>query len=436
MGRWRTGTAGLALGVWTALGVACDHGKTSPPTPPSVEEEVPIPEAPIPSEPLPGDARWTTHSAEAGRQDAVAVASDGSGGVVLLGTSEVLTAAGTAVDPDGTTLTLSRHDGTGQPLWRRSFTPESPRGGVTDVEAPLLAVSSSGDIFVAGKVRGRLRLGETAITDSAFVAKFGPEGSPRWARATGPVKALLPEGQGELVVAHGLVVERYDAQGSRRWEREVPAMASATVAALDSEGGLVMAGHKPVSPFESHGFIVRLSPDGELRWEREVGPATPTFTDVSFLPEGGFLLTGQVTGTLEWGRDTLTTPCSKQGCYRTVFTLATDAYGEPVWGRMMDGEEQSDSEEARLAVDEAGGSAVVWRHGCGSQLARLSTTGEVLWQDLYVTTPCLATPLLRDVAFLPGGDVVGAGRFSGTRTFGARAFSADDADVFLQRLVP
>ncbi len=436
MGRWRTGTAGLALGVWTALTPGCDHGKIGPATQPTVEDVAPAPEAPDVPGPVPGDARWTAHTAVAGRQDVAALAPDGRGGVILLGTSETPAPGYTSLDPDGTTLTLARHDGAGQPLWSRSFTPEPLQGGVADVDAPMLAVSSTGDIFVAARVEGRLRLGETVITDSHFVAKLGPEGSPRWARATGPVKALLPEGPGEVVVAHGMVVERYDAEGGQRWTREVPAVASASVAALDVEGGLVMAGHKPVSPFESQGFIARLSPDGEVRWERDVGPGLPAFTDVSFRPDGGFLFTGDVNGTLEWGRDTLKAPCSPRGCQRTVVALAADAYGEPLWGRVLDSDEVSGSEGARLAVDAEGGSAVLWRHGCGSELARLSASGDVLWQDLYVTTPCFATPLLRDVTFVPGGDVVGTGMFFGTRAFGAQTFAADDTDVFLQRLVP
>lgn len=435
MARWRTGTAGLALGVWAALGGGCDQGKAGDAPPPSVEEPAPSPGATLP-ELAPGDARWTAHTAEAGRQDVAAVAADGQGGIVLLGTSEAPAPGYTSLDPDGSTLTVSRHDGDGQPLWSRSFTPEPRERGIADVDGPMLAVSTAGDVFVAARVEGQLRVGDTVITDSHFVAKLAPDGSVRWARSTGSVKALLPDGDGELVVAHGLVVERHDARGGSRWKRDVPAVGSATIAALDVEGGLVMAGQKPVGPFESRGFIVRLSPDGEVRWEREVGPGAPSFTDVSFRPDGSFLFTGDFNGTLEWGRDTLQTPCTQRGCYRTVFALAADTYGEPLWGRVLDSEDSSGSQGARLAVDPDGGSAMLWRHGCGSELARLSPGGDVLWQDFYVTAPCFATPLLRDVTFLPGGDVVGAGMFFGTRTFGGRAFAADDTDVFLQRLVP
>ncbi|MFP2927518.1 PQQ-binding-like beta-propeller repeat protein [Pyxidicoccus sp. 3LG] len=434
MGRWRAGTAGLALGVWTALGAACDSGKIHPTTQPDVEDTAPpSDEAPVPLEPLPGDARWTVHTAQTGRQDVAAVAPDGSGGVIVLGMSEALAPDSTAVDPNGTSLTLARHDEKGQRLWSRSFTPEPRQGGVADVDAPRLAVSLTGDIFLSGRVTGQLRLGDSVITDSGFVAKLAPDGSPLWARPVSPVRALLPQGDGAVVVAHGLVVERFDSQGTPRWSREVPAVASASVVALDGEGGVVMAGQKPTGPFESQGFIARLSPDGEVRWEREVGPSAPNFTDVSFRADGSFVFTGELTGMLTWGRDTSEMACVPRGCTRSVFALAADAYGEPLWAHVLDGE---DSDGARLAVDAEGGAAVVWRHGCGSALARLSSTGELLWQSFYVTTPCRANTWLRDATFLPDGDVVGAGLFSGTRAFGPQSFTADDTDVFLQRLVP
>lgn len=435
MRRWRAGTAGLALGVWTALGgMGCDSsGRLTAPAQPAAEDAEPGAEAPVLPEVISGDARWTMHTAVAGRQDVAAVATDAQGGIIVLGTSE----PSASTTSGGTTLTVSRHDGNGQQLWSRSFTPEPLQaGGDADVEAPRLAVSAAGDVFLAGRVAGRLRLGETVITNSPFVAKLDPDGSPRWAQAVGPVRALLPEGDGELVLAHGLVVERYEAQGARLWSRDVPAVASASIVALDPEGGVLMAGQKPVSPLETHGFIVRLTPDGEPRWEQEVGPSVPTFTDVSFRPDGSFLLTGDLSGTVEWGRDTLTTPCSQRGCYRAVYALAADAYGEPLWGHVLDSQEESGSEGARLAVDTKGGAAVVWRHGCGSELARLSSGGEVLWQGIYVTTPCAANTLLRDAAFLPDGDVVGAGMFLGSRSFSGRRLSADETDIFLQRLVP
>jgi hypothetical protein len=378
----------------------------------------------------------------AGRQDVVALTSDGSSGIVVLGMSDDAQTGTPAPDPKGTALTLARHDGDGTPLWSRSFVPEPVHPGdeVGDVEAQLLAVSSGGAIFVAGKVEGRFQLGESVIPTGSFMARLSAEGSPEWARpAEGPVKALTVAPDGELLVAHGMKVERLDAKGAVRWSQDVPALAAATAAALDADGGLVLAGHRHVDPFRTRGFIARLSPAGEVHWEHEVGPDALTFTEVAFGPDGGLLLTGHYTGTLNWGQQLLRAPCTSRGCYRTVVVLAADANGEPLWGQVLDSEEGSGSDGARLEVAPEGGTAVLWKHGCGSELARLSDRGEVLWQNLYVTTPCAASTLLRDVAFLPGGDVVGAGMFSGSRGFqGAPGgkLTADDTDVFLQRLKP
>ncbi|NVJ19907.1 hypothetical protein HUW62_01475 [Myxococcus sp. AM011] len=437
MGRWRSGAAGLVLGVWTALGCGGSGASTEAPLP---EEEDPgsTPHPPTPPTLEPGDARWTVHSRTVGLQDAVAVASDGLGGSVLLGsTRPTSTPDASSTDTSGTALTLTHHDGAGQVLWTRSFVPEPSESGTAQAHAQLLAVSSEGELFIAGKLEGRLRLGETLITDSHFVAKLASDGTPRWARATGTVKALTPDIEGEVLVAHGRLVTRYDTRGTARWSQEMPALASASAVALDSDGGAVLAGQRPLSPVESIGFIARLSPVGEVYWELEVGPSAPSFTQVIFAADGGLRLAGDFQGTLHWGGTVLKPTCATESCSRATFVLAADAAGRPLWGHALATPTTGEPQGARLAADEGGGAAVLWRHGCGSELARLSPLGELSWQTPYVTQPCDESLRLRDITFLSGGDLLGTGVFSGTRALGGEEpFTSDDADVFLQRLVP
>ncbi|MFY2559594.1 PQQ-binding-like beta-propeller repeat protein [Corallococcus terminator] len=437
MGRWRAGTAGLVLSVWTALGCGGSGASTEPPLP---EEADPgsTPQPPKPPTLEPGDARWTVHSPTLGRQDAVAVASDGLGGSVLLGsTGATSTPDASSTDGDATALTLTHHDGTGQVLWTHSFLPEPSEGRAARAHAQFLAVSSEGELFIAGKLEGRLRLGETLITDSHFVAKLASDGTPRWARATGTVKALTPDIEGEVLVAHGRLVTRYDTRGTVRWSQEMPALASASAVALDSDGGAVLAGQRPLSPVESIGFIARLSPVGEVYWELDVGPDAPSFTQVIFAADGGLRLAGDFRGTLHWGGTVLKPTCATESCSRATFVLAADAAGRPLWGHALASPSTGEPQGARLAADADGGAAVLWRHGCGSELARLSPRGELSWQTPYVTQPCDESLRLRDVTFLSGGDLLGTGVFSGTRALGGEEpFTSDDSDVFLQRLVP
>ncbi|NTX34645.1 MULTISPECIES: hypothetical protein [unclassified Myxococcus] len=438
MGRWRAGTAGLVLSVWTALGCGGSGASTEAP-PPEEEDPGSTPQPPKPPTLEPGDARWTVHSRTLGRQDAVAVASDGLGGSVLLGTTTGATGTpdASSTDGGGTALTLAHHDGAGQVLWTRSFMPEPSESGAAQAHAQFLAVSSGGELFVAGKLEGRLRLGETLITDSHFVAKLASDGTPLWARATGTVKALTADIEGEVVVAHGRLVTRYDTRGTARWSQEMPALASASVVALDSDGGAVLAGQRPLAPFESIGFIARLSPVGEVYWELEVGPDAPSFTQVIFAADGGLRLTGDFQGTLHWGGAVLMPSCVAEGCARAAFVLAADAAGRPLWGHALTSPSPGEARGARLAADEEGGAAVLWKHGCGSELVRLSPLGELAWQAPYVTQPCDESLHLRDLTFLSGGDVLGTGTFSGTRALGGtESFTSDDTDVFLQRLVP
>ncbi|WP_143097174.1 PQQ-binding-like beta-propeller repeat protein [Myxococcus fulvus] len=435
MGRWRASTAGLMLGMWTLLGCG---GSDAPIEPPPREEEPP-PQPPEPPKLEPGDARWTVHSRLPGQQEVVVLASDGLGGLVLLGTSRTTGTSGpTSVEANGTSLVLSHHDGTGQVRWTRTFTPEpSSEGGPAIAHAQLLGIASTAELFIAGRVEGRLRLGETLIADSYFVAKLAADGTAQWARSTGTLKALTPDIEGEVVVAHGRLVTRYDARGTVRWSQELPAMSSASAVALDPDGGAVLVGQRPLAPFESIGFIARLSPVGEVYWELEVGPDAPNFTHVAFAADGGLRFTGDFAGTLHWGGSVLSPTCDAQGCPRAAFILAADAAGRPLWGHALTGTASGEASGARLASDVNGGTAVLFRHGCGSELVRLGARGALSWRAPYVTEPCAPGLQLRDITFLPGGDLASAGTFSGTRAFGAQEpFTADDTDTFLQRLVP
>ncbi|MCE9670927.1 hypothetical protein LY474_24260 [Myxococcus stipitatus] len=437
MRRWWRGTATLTL--CAGLVLACGGDGASAEKPPPEEETPPTTEPPLPPTPKSGDVRWSVHVRLPGSQEAIAVVSDGQGGTLLLGGSRP-PGNGTSSSEqagNGRVLTLSHRDAGGQVVWTRDFVPEPSESSVANAHGHLLAVASTGELFIAGKVEGRLRLGESLVSDSSFLAKLSPDGTPLWARATGVVKAVTPDVDGEVLVAHGRLVTRYDTRGLARWSQDIPAMTSASAVALDSDGGAVLAGRRPVSPFESIGFIARLSPVGEIYWEQEVGPDAPVFTQVAFTHDGGLLLTGDLGATLHWGGATLSPPCVDEVCPRTAFVLAADAAGRPLWSHVAGSGGPDGAPAARIAADPQGGAAVLWRGTCGSELERLSARGEALWRQSHAAEPCSAAPALTDLTFVPGGDVVGVGSFSGTHTFASGGdFTADDTDLFLQRWVP
>ncbi|MCP3099711.1 hypothetical protein LZ198_12615 [Myxococcus sp. K15C18031901] len=435
MRRWWQGTATLTLCAGLVLG--CGGGDASPPEPPVEEEPPPEPEPPTPPKPRPGDTRWTVHTRTAGGQDAIAVASDGLGGVVVLGSSTPTEEGTSASDAGDRVLTLTHHGAEGQVVWARRFVPEPSESTVASAHGTWLAVGPTGELFLGGRVEGRLRLGESLVTDSHFIAKLADDGTPLWARATGAVKAVTPDVDGEVLVAHGRLVTRYDPRGAARWSQEIPAMTSASAVALDSDGGAVLAGRRPVTPFESIGFIARVSPVGEIYWELEVGPDAPVFTQVAFTHDGGMLLTGDLGAPLHWGGAVLSPTCVDDVCPRTAFVLAADAAGRPLWSHVADSGGLEGSLEARVAPDPEGGGAVLWRGTCGAELTRLSPRGEPLWHQAHVAEPCAASPSLTDLTFVSGGDVVGVGSFRGTHSFASGGdFTADDSDLFLQRWVP
>ncbi|NPC78470.1 hypothetical protein HPC49_09465, partial [Pyxidicoccus fallax] len=439
---WWARALGLTLGVCTALGcggpssvedvLELVQGPQRPAPPPS--EEPP----PAPYAPRPGDPVWTHHVALSGYQDLVGLASDGAGGVIVLARNHALSTWGQVLTETGG-LILSRYDGAGRLLWSLDLSFEPTPNSVSPLVSSALAVSPSGDIFVALKVAGwgRLPLVEDAPLSDRFLVKVGVDGAPRWVRS-GEAEVLAATHDGGLVGAtrDGSVV-RYDAQGFPRWVWQSPwGFVPFTTVAVDREGNVVTAGFRSAGGALSQGLIVGLTDAGAIRWqtttpEREGAPA---FTDLALLPDGGALLTGTFSRTFLWGNYRVNPSCTTKVCASTPYLLALDAKGAPRWALELEGP----SLKPRVAVGPDGDALVSADTVCASSLLWLSPSGEELWRNHFKYMPCTTdTVYPRDVEFLSDGTPVRAGMFSGPSTFiGGTAFTADQGDVFLERLIP
>ncbi|MCP3135851.1 hypothetical protein [Pyxidicoccus xibeiensis] len=442
MRRWRAGTVGLALGVWTALGCGAVDGALEPITGPFLEEERPEPE--LVSGPQSGTPRWTVQVPLRGYQDVLGVGSDGAGGAIVLATN-LLTDASSSDSRDFGGLVLSRFGVGGQPLWTRTFTPEQGPDGSQLIQDGVLAVSPARDLFVAGTLQGEssLRFGETVLIGTAFVAKLAHNGVPRWIRP-GAAHALAADEQGGVVLmTRDGTVTRLDSEGRLRWQWVAPdATYSLSAVAVDTSGGVLVAGERVLGPERNQGALFRLYLDGSERWRilTPEGPGRPTFTDVALRPDGGVLLTGTFVSGFQWGRTRMEHPCaSTTGCSAAPFLLAVEAFGEPQWGRVLDSSGSLDGAmKPRVAGDRHGGAAVSWGNACLAKLLRVSHGGEELWQSQLTSESCTGSSAsLRDLTFLEDGDLMSAGTFHGTHSFiGTGDLKADDGDIFLQRLIP
>jgi hypothetical protein len=450
MKRWRARAAGLALGVCTALG--CGTGNEAP-APGGQERQGPEPGTDLDTAPLPpprelfsGDPLWTVQERLSGQQDIVDLGAGVSEGFVVLATSRPPNGTGRQSGDRGP-LVLNRYASSGRLLWSRDIQTLPQAERETVIETPRLAASSTGHLFFAGTLPGggQLLLNEDPTpSGTTFLAKLAADGPSLWVRTGVEVHALAADAEGGVVtVSKAGTVTRYDAQGQPRWTWSAPdETLSFSTLAVDAAGNVVLAGQKVLGELQSQGLVLGLSPDGTERWRtvtRELD-GRPEFTDLAFRPDGGVFLTGTfVTGFL-WGRDMLENPCGATGCTQVAHLLSLDANGQPAWGQTLDAAAVSGPVTApRVAVAPDGDAAVSWGTSCITNLRRVSPGGGERWHSRSSSSHCAGnnTAWLRDVTFMEDGGLVSAGSFQGTRTFiGAGRLTADDADLFFQRLMP
>jgi hypothetical protein len=232
---------------------------------------------------------------------------------------------------------LAKLDPGGVCLWSKAV------GDGTDVQRVTLAVDSDGNSVVAGVFSGWLDLGSGEIeahSYDVFAAKLDASGERLWARAFvadgtewSPTVTIDPSGNVILVGQAGggldlgggpldvselvqLFVAKLDASGAHLWSRALPGTGSATVygVAASAFDEIVLAGtffgtvdlgfgaEGEADDNDHDGFILALRGEGEPLWRRVLaGPHQDTVRGVACDAAGSFLLTGELSGSIEVG---------------------------------------------------------------------------------------------------------------------------------------
>lgn len=132
-----------------------------------------------------GDHVWSKSANATNAAEALGVAVDGAGNVLVAGSfrsSVTLGESPRTTDGDKDIL-LIRLDENGVPLWSEDY------GDDADQEGASIAVDLAGNALVTGSFLGNLEIGDDVHTATgaadAFVAKIGPDGSPIWSRSFG-----------------------------------------------------------------------------------------------------------------------------------------------------------------------------------------------------------------------------------------------------------
>jgi hypothetical protein len=263
--------------------------------------------------------------------------------------------------PSSTAIALARYDDRGRLEWVKLFGPGAGLEG--GIFGRHIAVDRRHDILlVVGATN--VDLGDGELSSGEYLVKLDRHGRLRWKRSlsfpelTLAVFKVVTDRDNHLAIAgffQGTVdfgrgpvssqpdpaggfgpsafLAKFTPEGEHEWTYVHPRFYSAGLAAtVDSKNHFLLAGdiYTPGAPQSS--FLVRLTPDGHLLWERYLQPTY--FTTVRDVATHGnrVVLVGTFDGRLTFGGQTLT--ADRQGfSFGDAFLAAFTRDGEERWAR-------------------------------------------------------------------------------------------------------
>lgn len=221
---------------------------------------------------------------------------------------------------------------------------------------------------------------------------------------TGTASGVTPTPDGGCVVVgsrdgEGLFAARLGRNGNTVWYKTYGpkgylADASQAVDVVATpDGGFAMAGHRVIKGPSEAPFVRKLDKDGNLRWERlfqEGKGDVSRGLSISLLSDGGFLLAGKMTGTVEVNNQARTLTWRKPG---GTFVARLDGNGNVLWQQLLKARTAhfEGYEKYNHAVPLADGILVVTsfarfngergiEYPNGIRLTKLSMDGTPLWE--------------------------------------------------------
>ncbi|NOK35019.1 DNRLRE domain-containing protein [Corallococcus exercitus] len=304
-------------------------------------------------------------------------------------------------------LVLAKYGPDGSHQWSRSYVP-FVTGGVPDITVGGLAVTSLGNILIAGSYSGSPDLGTGALPATygnmpgVFIAKYSPNGTPVWSKGflagtpqvgsleKVPARALAvaTDASGSLIVTgrfsgqmdlgggvldsgatvagrEALFVARFSWEGQHLWSRVHGAGNTGSegqALATDSTGAVLLAGvaspHPTNTPLGVQGprtpFVAKYSPTGALQWSRALNGGQGTMRGVVARPGDAVAFTATFTGSFPFAGRTYSASLDDPYLSRTDIILgALSAYGSDQWGRQL-GDPQTGDRAFQLGVDGQG----------------------------------------------------------------------------------
>ena len=263
-----------------------------------------------------GNALWTRQFGTSDQDLAAGVAVDGSGNVVVVGSTGVWLEDASAGDWDGFVRT---YDAAGNLLWTREI---STGGSETAAD---VAADGSGNVVVVGRTSGSLGDASAGGLD-AYVRKYDPAGNVQWTRQFGTssddgAMSVAVDESGSILVAgytYGVLqgmhaggrdafLRKYDAAGNVLWTRQFGTSSDDLVyaVAVDASGNILVTGEtngslEGMSAGGYDAFVRKYDPAGNVLWTRQFGTSSDDRAyGVAVDGSGSVLVTGSTDGSLE-----------------------------------------------------------------------------------------------------------------------------------------
>lgn len=293
-------------------------------------------------------------------------------------------------------LLVARFSPDGALRWAHGLVPGD---GATRARVGGLAVDREGHAWLGGTSAG-FTLGAERLPEGPFVARLSPQGAVERVRGFAgdgglTVQALAADGSGGVVLVgdftgrrdfgdavrepppgeRAAFTVRLDADGGTRWSRTWSAgpkgLVSARAVAVDVFGGVHVAGGYAgtvcfggsafVSVRQRTPFILKLSPEGEHAWSRDLRGSEGMVNAVAVGSDRVF-----VGGNFS-GRFYFSGKAHASGGYQG-FLAAYNALGQERWARSFS------ATASALATDEAGQLTLAGTHDGGLDLGPGATT--------------------------------------------------------------
>jgi hypothetical protein len=303
--------------------------------------------------------RWAKTFGGSGDDDALSVAIGDGGAVYVAGRFEAKVdfGGGKVTSKGAGDAVLIKLTSFGTFVWAQPF------GGAEEDEALGVTAVAGKGVLVAGDFGASWSLGADKLTSAgdvdAFVARFGTDGTPIWARSIGgagrdSAGAVAADGagnayfagyfeqkmspsSGEQLAAAGagdVLFGSFDPAGTLRWAKGFGSKANdramglaargARVVMTGSLGGAVVLDGSPITT-SSAGFVATFDGDGKLGWGKAFGDAGARGEGVA-LTDDSIVLGGEIGSGAVFGSK----PIAPMGA-ESPFVAVLDSTGAPIW---------------------------------------------------------------------------------------------------------